>query len=388
MLKPKKELILFRTNTIILLLFVFYTSFIAVAQNKPEKVEIDSLVEKTYPELKDIFYDNLDNITLAEKIARYTLNKGIKEKTYKAVANSYIRLHYVFEDDNVLAEKYIDSSITVCKTYKLDELLAENYSYKGDLHYNSGAYNSALNYYLQSRGYYHKVKDRESYYILHYSVGLLKLRIQANEDALNIFKECLAYEEENLKKENTIVPYSYLSTIRSLAITYAANSKIDSTSFYNIKGYRLAKLHPEYNELNFTHIEGGNQFLKGNYKAAEDSLIKALPYLKESKPKDNLAIAYSHLGRIYNQYNDIEKSVAYFKKVDSIYTATNYLIAEPREIYTNLINYYRNKKDIKQQLYYTEQLIKIDKVLTKDYTVIGTTFNEYDIANLTSEKKG
>lgn len=387
MLKPKNGRVLLNTHILIFLLLVFFSPFICIAQNKYDAVEIDSLAEKTYPELKNIFYNNLENTTLAEKIARYTLNKGIKEKVYKAVANSYIRLHYVFEDDTTLAEKYIDSSIVVCKTYKLGELLAESYYFKGGLQYKTGEYNSSLNYYLQSRDYYHEIKDIESYYMLHNCVGILKLRIQDNEDALNIFKDCLAFEEESIKKEDTIMPYSYINTVRSLAIAYAANGKIDSTSFYNIKGYKLAKLHPKYNELSFTHLEGGNQFLKGNYKAAEDSLIKSLPYLKKLNSKDNLAIAYSHLGRIYKKFNELEKSVFYFKKTDSIYTTTKYLIAEPREIYINLINYYRNKKDLKQQLYYTEQLIKIDNVLTKDYTVLSNTFNEHDITSLTKEKE-
>ena len=369
-------------NIIILLLFMVHLTIYGQNNN------VDSLANKSYPELKDIFYNNLDNNSLAEKIARYTLKKATREKAFEAIANSYIRLHYVFEDDGLIAEKYIDTSIVVCNTYNLKELLAENYSYKGDIHYELGKYNSALKYYLQSRDYY-KDKNRKSYYSLHHSIGILKLRIRANKEALNIFKDCLLHEEEAIKKEDSLVPYSYLSILRSLAIAYAANHEIDSTSLYNKKGYNLAKLHPEYNELNFTHIEGGNQFLKGNYKTAEDSLIKALPYLKQSKSKSksNLAIAYGHLGRIYIKFNKPEKAMFYYKKVDSIFNADNYIIPDPREIYWELINYYENKEDVKQQLYYTNQLLTIDSILTKDYRIINTTFNKYDVSNLTKEKE-
>jgi len=374
-----------KRNIFVLLLFSLHC--IVPAQSITSK-PLDSLAQKSYQELKDIFYKYQgDDNVLAEKIARYTLKRARKEKVYEAVANSYIRLHYVYEDDRIIAEQYIDTSIIVCNTHNLKGLLAENYSHKGDLHYRSKEYNSALKYYLQSRDYYNKLEDRESYYILQYSIGLIKLRMLENEEALNIFKDCFAYQEEIKKEEDTIVSYNYLSVMRSLVIAYAANGKIDSTTLYNKKGYHLAKLHPEYNELKFTHLEGGNQFLKGNYKAAEDSLLKALPLLKRFKSKENLAIAYSHLGRIYKQYNELDKTVFYFKKIDSIYNVDKYIIPKPREIYEGLINYYKEKEDIKQQLYFTEQLLTIDSVLTKDFIALNKTFKEYDISNLTKEKE-
>ncbi len=372
-------------NYLFALLIALFTQISSFSQDN----SADSLATKSYSELKDLFYEHFRKEKIfAEKIARYTLKKATKENAYEAIANSYIRLHRLHIEDITLAIKYTDSSLKVCNTYNLHKLRAENYNNLGNLDYRSNKYKSALDYYLKARKYYKKRRNESSYYTVQHNIANLKLKVGSHEDALTIFKECLVYIEEN-REENikNIISHKYLGLLRSVSICYALQKKFDSVSWYNKKGYSLAKIHPNFNELVFTHIEGGNQYLKGNYKRAKDSILKSLPYLKGLESKVDLAISYGHLGRIAQFDGETEKSISYFKKIDTIYTTTNYLSSDPRQTYEYLIKYYKNKGDLKQQLHYTEQLIEIDSVLTKNYSGLNKTFKENDLSNLKEEKE-
>ncbi len=367
-------------------LFALLITFIAQVCVFGQQRDIDSLAEKSYAELKALFYEYLPkDKKVAEKVARYTLNKAAKKRNYEAVANAYIRLHRVFIKDIPQAIKYVDSSLRICNIYDFKELQAENFNNLGNLEYRSYNYDKALEYYLKARKYFKKTNNKSFYFTIQHNIANLKLKVRAHKEALTIFKECLDYIEEN--KEEKIISFKYLGLLRSISSCYALEKKFDSVSWYNKKGYSMAKAHPNFNELVFTHLEGGNQYLKGNYEVAEDSIIKALPYLKNLASKGDLAIAYGHLGRMAKLDGEIEKSVFYFKMIDTIYTTTKYRTSDPRQIYEYLIDYYKNKGDLKQQLYYTEQLIGIDSVLTKDYSALNKTFKENDLSNLKIEKE-
>ena len=108
----------------------------------------------------------------------------------------------------------------------------------------------------------------------------------------------------------------------------------------------------------------------------------------ESKAVANLCYAYFHLGKISSYYSEEEKAIYYFKKVDSIFLASKFILPKPREIYESLINYYKEKEDIRKQLYYTERLLQVDSVLTRDYKkLIHTLHKEYDTPELKRQKK-
>lgn len=360
----------------VLILFLCTTQII-FAQSS----DIDSLDARNFDELRKIFYHykNAGQNEIGKKVAFYTLKRARKEGNEKAITNSFIRLCRVSYDTLELALKYTDSSIYFATKYKQEDLLAEGHFYKGIVLFDLGKYGSSLDNYLEANKYYQD-KNNEMHYVLNHNIALLKLKFGPKREALNIFKENLDYYNEQKKYGDL-----YLSTLYGLSIAYVSNNKKDSASIINKKGYEVAKLTEGFSHLYFTQAEGALQYINGNFITAKDSLLKSIPFLKSNKDYPNLAISYFYLGSIAE--NDIDK-IKYFKRVDSIFQVKRYIIPAPRKAYEGLINYYKNKGDLKNQLHYTERLLVIDTVINKEYRNVSRTFQyEYDTPKLLADQE-
>ncbi|WP_430409317.1 helix-turn-helix domain-containing protein [Kordia sp.] len=366
---------LYKTSSILLILSLF-TLF-----SSAQSITKDSLSTKSFDELREIFYKhkNSGQAEIGKEIALYTLQKGKEEKNTKAITNSFIRLCRVSYDTPELALKYTDSCIYYATKYDLKDLLAEGYFYRGIVLSDMRKYDKSMESYIKALNFF-KEKNDDMYYLTLSKVGNINLRIRNNEDALKIFKEVLEYENNKDANSN-----SYLNTLYSLSLAYAANDKVDSTSIVNKKGYLLALKNDQFSHLRFTHAEAGVQFLNGNYAAASDSLDKAIPYLKEIGDSPNLSIAYFYMGMISK---DEREKISYYKKVDSIYIDDQFILPSFWTLYEELIDFYKKEEDLKSQLYYTERLLDIDTVLNTEYINIKEILKrEYDIPRLIEDKE-
>ncbi|MBC8755257.1 helix-turn-helix domain-containing protein [Kordia sp. YSTF-M3] len=368
-------------NTIIRVCYVIIICFSFSSRLHAQTILKDTLDEKSFDELKKIFYHNknLGKTKAGKRVALYTLSKARAEGNKKAIVNSFIRLCRVSYDNPELALKYTDSSILYATEYKLEKLLAEGHFYRGIVLFNSGKYGYSLKSYLEANKYYHD-KNNETSYVLNHNIALLKLKIGSSREALSIFKKNLKYFE---RQEN--FGDLYLNTLYGLSIAYISNNKKDSASIINKRGYKLAKKTKGFSHLYFTQAEGALQYTKGNFIIAKDSLLKSVPFLKASKDYPNLAISYFYLGSISKVE---ETKIEYYKKVDSIFKFKKYIIPQPRKAYEGLINYYKSKGDLKNQLYYTDRLLVVDTVINKEYRNVSRTFHyEYDTPRLVASKE-
>ncbi|WP_298517168.1 AraC family transcriptional regulator [uncultured Kordia sp.] len=341
----------------------------------------DTLEGKNFEELKKIFYHNknLGKTETGKEVALYTLSKARSLKNKKAIANSFIRLCRVSYYDLELALKYTDSCILYAMEYKLEKQLASGQFYRGLVLFKLGRYGASLKSYLKANKYYHD-KGTETSYVLSHNIALLKLKIGSPRQALSIFKKNLKYYDEQGNFGDL-----YLNTLYGLSIAYIANNKKDSASIVNKKGYKLAKKIKSFSHLYFTQAEGALQYRKGNFIEAKDSLLKSIPFLKSNKDYSNLAITYYYLGSISKVE---ETKVKYYKKVDSIFKFKKYIIPQPRKAYEGLINYYKKKGDIKNQLYYMDRLLVVDTIINREYRNVSRTFHyEYDTPRLIANKE-
>ncbi|WP_420573044.1 helix-turn-helix domain-containing protein [Kordia sp.] len=352
-------------------------SAFSIAQNNIE----DSLATKTFDELRKTFYyyKKSGQEDTGRKVALYTLKKARKEKNTRAIANSYIRLCKVSFNTPEIALKYTDSCIYYATNYKIKDLTAEGQFYRGLVLFDLGRYSESLDTYLKIYKFYENRNDN-MFFNLRYNIALLKLKVRSYTEAIEILKENLEYENERENYGKT-----YLNTLYALSIAYTSKDMLDSAYVLNKEGYKKALKLNDGSHLDFTYSQGALHYTAEDYQSANDSLLKAIPYLKLTKDYPNLAIAYFYLGSISN---DNTTKIRYYKKVDSIFRFKKYIIPAPRKAYEYLINYYKSKEDFKSQLHYTERLLVVDTVINREYRNVTYTFqHEYDTPRLVKEKE-
>jgi len=347
------------------------------------------LTNLSYDQLHQLYFDNVGN---QKKQILYTnayMIKAIRENNSirKAKANYQIALFYYKSDENK-AIQYLDSVIKYSKGTNDKFFPAAAYCEKGNfLKYQYKFKDAMTNYNLAEKvalqtniDYYYSVREY---------IGITKSEdLGEYNEALAIYKECYQYYRS---KDVRSSKYSedYQSIIFGIADCYKSLKNTDSTSYYNILGYKESKAtqNEEYKYL-FVLNEGANQVLKKNYKIALDSINKALPKMIEYGNTGNALAGYYYLGKSYEGLGKKEKAAENFIRVDSIYKISKEITSEFTDGYPYLISYYKNLGDKKNQLNYLTAYMIIDSTLQKNYRELNRLiYKEYDTPHLISEKE-
>jgi AraC-like DNA-binding protein len=135
-------------------------------------------------------------------------------------------------------------------------------------------------------------------------------------------------------------------------------------------------------------LDGVLRFYTGEYAEAEINILKSLPHIEKILDQNSLALGYYYLGKTYLRLKNKPKAIQNFKKVDSVYQHTDYIVPELTNAYQEIIQYYKENNNIEDQLEYTEKLIKVDHVLTNRYKYLSQEIiDKLDIPKLISSKE-
>lgn len=343
--------------------------------------EQDSLVQKKYSELSQKVRENINDKEKALQYARAYLTKAKKEKSQLGLATGY-RLHFtIFKDEN-LRISYLDSAINTTLNMENKYYPALLLLYRGGIYYRQKKFKAALQDYLLANTYAKK-NNEELYYTIKFNVGMIKRQIGNFREAEDIFDECLFYESNYKDFDNGKM---YFGTLFQLSNIYYETEQFPKATQINSRGIiETLKREDSSRYYHFVVNEGINLTIQKKYISAIDSILKSLPHIHE---KGDLAVVYHYLGTAMYESNQKEASIPYFKKVDSIFLETNDLLPSLRPTYEKLINYYRDKKDHRKQLLYTNRLLKLDSILNDDYKyLVKNLYKEYDFPELMSEKE-
>ncbi|MBE0393855.1 AraC family transcriptional regulator [Flavobacterium sp. PL002] len=121
----------------------------------------------------------------------------------------------------------------------------------------------------------------------------------------------------------------------------------------------------------FIFSESMNESFKDNYGSAISKLTTALSEIKKNKDFADETIASFYIGKNYWIKNDKDKAIVYFKKIEKIFDKEKYINPKLREAFELIINYYTLKNDKKQQLHYSQKLIKADQVVEKKHQYLS-----------------
>lgn len=359
--------------------FLFLNCFLVQGQQKTSKA-MDSLTEKNYQYLIDKIDAEKDGSETSAIYATAYLAKAKAEKNWKEMFNAYKSILYQVEKRERII--YADSMILAAKHAYDNDLIGSAYLTKGIVYYDFKDHNSALDNYLIANKYITETKDKYLEHKVKYNIAQIKYYLGFYNDAESLFIECVNYY-----RNTDQLPY--LASLHALGQCYNRLGKYDLCTTMNNLGINEATKFGEYDAIpRFIHSEGINQYFKRNYSVSIGKLLETLPSLIKSKDFANETVSNFYLGKNYWALNQKTKAVDYFLKVDKVFTEENYMRPDLRENYELLIDYYKEFKNLQQQLYFIKQLMLADEFLDNNYKYLsGRIFKEYDQQKLLQEKR-
>lgn len=292
--------------------------------------------------------------------------------------------------------KYADSALAVSIKYGNNDDISKDYLSKGIIYYfYQKKYKLALNQYIKAYEFSKGSDDQYQHYKVIYHLGVVKAHLGYYDEALEHFQDCSQFYEkamnrkdlhENLQFNNK---KAYLNSLHQMTVVNRYLKNLSTSDSLSKLGYKLTKgdryflLENSY----FLKCMGILKFFKKDYDGAVSDLNRALPEILKRNDFAWVSVVYYYLGRISEVRKQEDVVIGYYSKIDSILVKEGFILPEVYKSYNYLINYYKNK-DLDKQLYYTDQLLKADSMISKDYPYLsGKLHREYDSRSLIEQKE-
>ena len=351
----------------------------------------DSLLKLDSYKLYEGYIQNFNsNVDLSRAYAVTYLRKAKIDNIDYKMAYGYGFIASFFHDEFDKKVKYLDSAINISQHTRSQIFPTLAYVAKGVAYENEGVFSVAMDNYIKGYQFAKLKNDTNNISIINHNIALLKIKLGKYNEAKTLLKQCLKYEEKNfLKTKDDSI--GYLTTLAELVTTYRRNKEIDSAIFHNNIGAKMAKDFP--NNCLYILNEGILKYHKKDYLNAIENLNLALEKFLEPRnvyysDNNNLIDTYFYLGKTYEKKLNKEKSIFYYKKIDSLVLKENYIIPEIRPAYDAIIKYYKSIDDKNNQLFFINRLLHNDSILDVNFKNLNNKIiREYDTPILLSEKE-
>lgn len=340
----------------------------------------DSVANAKYEQLSDWFRENRHDSVRSLLYAAKWLEKAKKEKNTAQKALAYKAMMHA--KGKSLRVRYADSIVATALLTQDNGIIGSAYLTRGVAHFENKQHMQALDNYLKADKYIAQTNDEYLKYKIKYSIAHIKYYLGFYDEAISLFRECIEY----FKDENDI---AYLKSIHAIGLCYNGIQKYRLSTQYNQLGI-AASLELELDEMipYFKHSEGINKYFLKDFEKATILLNEILPQIREENDFANESVALFYLGKSHLALGHKEKAISYFEIVDKLISKHNYVRPDLRETYEILIDHFKNTNDLKQQLYYIDQLLQADKSLNKNYKYLsGKIFKEYDTKELLEARR-
>jgi len=365
-------------NKIRLLFFFLIIVSFCNAQKVP-----DSLLQRSYDKLFDL-YNSGDKLENTYNYAQAYLRKALGDRDTTKILTGYYLNALLCKEKKRL--QYYDSILDLTKYYQDETYPTAIYISQGDFYYRKKDFNTALDYYLKAKSTAEKTDNKFLIYNSNCFIGKVRDRTKDSIAALNIHRENFVFVKNNISKFPSAI---HLQALYALANAYNNTQVLDSALYYNKIGLELARKTNSTNELHLLLLnDGTTQYYLKNYGSAIQSLSKARDYFKKINNKSNLSESLYFLGKSQMNVNEKEEAINNFKIIDTIFQKTNDLLPRLRDSYELLINYSKETKNLNQQLYFLNNLIKLDSVITTNESYLtNKLIKKYDIPKIVAEKE-
>ncbi|MBD3905401.1 AraC family transcriptional regulator [Chryseobacterium sp. Ch-15] len=363
---------------------VLFSAFSHLLFSQQKKIETYKEIRKSYEKMA------IDDIRAMPQV-RYYIQKAKKEKKFRKLIQGY-RDGRQFDLQNKI--KYSDSAIQTSLKYGTNLDISNDYLSKGIIYYfYQKKYKLALDEYLKAHQYSKGLKDQYNHYKVIYHLGIVKTHLGYFDEALEHFQECLTFyssnHSENLHvNEKFNYKKAYLNSLHQITVINRYLKNFEKSDSLSNLGYEMTVNNKDFSLENsyFLKCNGISEFHNKRFQKSSEYLSKALPVLLEKNDFAWSSVVYFYLGKISEAQNNTENVLYNYSKVDSIFQKHQVILPEVIKSYNYLIEHYKNK-DVRKQLFYTNQLLRVDSLLTKDFSYLSSTLHkDYDRKTLIEEK--
>ncbi|WP_333853004.1 AraC family transcriptional regulator [Epilithonimonas sp.] len=348
--------------------------------------------QRTFWEIRE-YYDKMtiDDIRAMPSVKVY-IQKAKRENNLPKLIQGY-RDGRQFDLHNKM--KYADSALAVSIKYNNKDDISKDYLSKGIIYYfYQKKYKLALNQYLKAYEYSKGSKDEYHHYKVIYHLGIVKEHLGYYDEALEHFEDCAEFYSSKSKQtmhENLQFNYkkAYYNSLHQMTVINRYLKNISTSDSLSELGYQLTKDDKDFIIENsyFLKCKGISKFYKKDLSRAQVDLERALPILLKRNDFAWSTVIYYYFGKISEVKNNQEEAIKYYSEVDSIFNKNGFILPEIFKNYNSLIEHYKDK-DVKKELYYTNQLLKADSLISKDYPYLSKTLHrDYDRNSLIKQKE-
>lgn len=314
------------------------------------------------------------------------ISKARKDSNFTRLVEAY-RDAVFFSSTDKSKLKYADSSIWAAKRSKNRDLISMAYLGKGIVYYSTmRKYPLALKQYLIAYQYAEKTKDLYLKHKIIYHIGVIKSYLGYYEQASEHFIKSSVYFQQYISGDyhyNELFNHNkgYFNSQHQLAVcyrnmnNYLKADSIVSIGLENTTGRDDFALEKSY----FLSDRAVSDYNKRNYSSSIANLKEAVSKILKSGDYASTSLIYYYLGKNYQAIGKKSLAMEHFKKVDSVFAKRTFLHPETLSSYKELIRFYKEKDQHTLQLYYTNQLLKADSLISKDFTFLSLRLHrDYD----------
>ncbi len=372
-------------TTLLLLMFVLPLS---VTQGQQK--------QNSYRKLSSLFNSYDENDERALVFVNKYIGKAKSEKNVlKLIAGYEEAIYYSSNPQRKLL--YADSAIRVALHSKNPDQISRAYLGKGIIYYyNTGNIKKALGEYLIAFRYSKHSEDGYLRNKIVYHLGIVKCYLGYYSESVQHFTETAGFFEKNMKApgihDNIRLNHEsgYFNSIYRLSTSYSnmgMYKKEDSLIDLGLNLIVNDNKHP----IEYAYFQRGRgiQLLRQEQpREALKHFMLSRDILIHKQDFASLAGVDFYVGKLYWHSGNRRRSLFYLKKADSIANKYRLITPEIRSTYEYLINDAKQNHNDSGQLYYTNQLLRADSVITADFAGLSSKIkHEYDTDRLTDEKE-
>jgi len=372
---------------LITIITLFFTTAIQ-AQKENSLKTTDSLSTLSYEDLKTQIRVHKNDTLTRDTYLKAFVKKAKREKDTVQLLDGYL-FTQLLGNNELVQIKYGDSIIAISQNEKYHKNNVEAHFFKALYFMEIKDYKQAFDAFIKTKKQ-NKLKDFDKDFDidLDYYIGLIKNKTGNYNESIILFKNSYKYYLNKNKTDSIAKEYA-INHLPTIVDAYLNLNQLDSATYYNNILRKNLKYITHKNAYTLYLLNEGDILeLNKAYHRSIDTINKSIPILKEINELSNLQFAYYYLGLNYNRLNNDKKSISNFKKVDSIFTETQYLHPTIRDNYEFLINHYRKTGDNTNELLYVNQLLRVDSMLNDKFKVLSSKiYKEYDTPLLLEQKQ-